>query len=280
MPKPIRQQFSSPTHIHVKVTRTYFNSPSVKTVVLDLPLTEIKPNPGQFYMLWIPGHEEIPLSPSNCTSSGELSFTIRAVGPTTRFLHTLRRGQRVALRGPYGNGFDLDFNPTGKEVLVVGGGVGMAPLYYVIETLCRQKACIDVLIGAKTKQELLFYTEIEKQARRVLISTDDGSHGHHGIVTDLLTQIIREENPYATVILCGPEPMLASSARLLDKTKYNYQISLHRIMKCGIGICGSCAIKHFISCREGPVITRRQVQELGDELGIFTRASDGSRIFY
>ena len=269
--------FTNHIPVHVQVKKTQKITPTTVLVTIELPILSIQPSPGQFYMVWKPGYEEIPLAPSGLQKDGKMEFTIQAIGPTTTALTNLTIGEFIGLRGPYGNGYHVDINPRGKEVLIVGGGNGVAPLQYLADVLHGSQAIVDVLIGARTKNELLFPDRFQKIVRNIGLATDDGTQGYHGYITDLLREKISSRPNYATIVACGPEAMLAEVVNILSSTAYHYQISLHRIMKCGIGVCGNCAIQGIITCREGPVILRNRINLITKELGSYTRKHDGSK---
>ncbi len=199
-----------------------------------------RPSPGQFYMVWIPGIDEFPMSISYI---GNLKgFTVKKIGAGTSRMHDLHVGDRLWIRGPYGNGFEI----TEGKALVVGGGSGMATLAPLIEKLDNR----DIIIAAKSKDELVFLNRFRDL--EPIIATDDGSMGYHGLATNLAEKLL-VENDYDIVYTCGPEPMMSAMVQIAKKYGVEIQASLERFMKCGIGICDSCSINGYRVCVDGPV---------------------------
>lgn len=242
------------------VVKVVAETPSVSTLVLDRAFAF---EPGQFVMVWVPGVDEVPMALSSANS-----ISIQRVGEATAALCALRPGDRVGVRGPYGRGF-----PPGGNVLAVAGGIGAAPLLPLAES-GRVGA---FLLGARTAAELPFMSRLGAAAD-LRLATDDGSAGHHGYVADLLGTV--DLDGYAAVCVCGPEPMMVavrdrlSAAGALDRSFF----SLHRYMKCGVGVCGSCAIDPdgLCVCRDGPVFPGPVVA--ASELGRHARDACGRRV--
>jgi len=208
--------------------------------------------PGQFLMVWVPGVDEVPMSASYIY--GEKGITVRDVGEATKALSSLSLGDVIGVRGPYGRGFEI---PTGK-VLLVGGGSGMASLMAAADFI-GDPGRVDVLIGARTSEELIFVQRAKAASKEVHISTDDGSSGRKGTVVDMAIEHLAKKS-YEVVLGCGPERMLVALRRACEEAKVPCQLSLERYMKCGTGLCGSCAIDGLRVCADGPVFE-------GSELG-------------
>jgi dihydroorotate dehydrogenase electron transfer subunit len=222
--------------------------------------------PGQFYMIWIPGIDEIPMSASY--TNAEKGITVKEIGEATRALGSLKVHDRIGIRGPYGNGYEI---PAGK-VLIAGGGTGMASLLPAAEMITDRDR-VDVLIGAKTAGEILLLERARMASKDVHVSTDDGSMGEKGTVVDLVQEHLGMRR-YDMVLGCGPERMLSALLKVCDDASVECQLSLERFMKCGAGLCGSCVIDGIRVCREGPVfssIELRKMKEFGsskrDECG-------------
>ena len=217
---------------------------------------------GQFVMVWVPGVDEIPMA----LSSGN-SVTVQIVGDATGAMFSLGKGDELGIRGPFGNGF-----PGEGRVLSIAGGVGAAPLL----PLALSGAVETFLLGARSARELLFVQKLG-EATRLITATDDGTAGHHGFVTDLLREIRAAD--YDHICVCGPEPMMHAVLRSLDQNGVagRASFSLHRYMKCGVGLCGSCCIDPSGSrvCTEGPVFSGETL--LGSEFGRYTRDASGGR---
>ena len=235
-------------------------TPSVRTLVFDrsFPL-----DPGQFVMVWVPGVDEVPMA-----LSSSRSISVQRVGDATTALCRLEPGARIGIRGPYGRGF-----PTGAPVLAIAGGIGAAPLLPLVES-GRAPVC---LLGARTAAELPFRERLSA-ATDLRLATDDGSAGHHGFVPELLDSLDLEA--FAAICVCGPEPMMVAVGDRLEASGVLERsfFSLHRYMKCGVGLCGSCAIDPdgLCVCRDGPVFPGPVVRQ--SELGHHARNACGRRI--
>jgi len=228
--------------------------------------------PGQFFMIWIPGVDEIPMSISQISNNVK-GITFRKIGDGTRALYQLRKGDKIGVRGPYGNGFTLQ----GKHLLFVGGGTGIAMLAPAVEQARKKKLTSTVIIGVKTRNELFFEDRLRRCGATVLVSTDDGSAGFKGFASELAKEIIKKEKIDA-VYTCGPEPMMKS---LLSSCKtISFQASLERYMKCSIGICGQCCIgKGLRVCLDGPIFNGTTLKKVED-FGIYRRDAAGRKIPY
>ncbi|MDD3397998.1 MAG: dihydroorotate dehydrogenase electron transfer subunit [Candidatus Methanomethylophilaceae archaeon] len=220
--------------------------------------------PGQFVMVCIPGLDEVPMSLS--TIGPEKSISIKAIGETTRFLHTMGEGDRISVRGPYGRGF----RPDGR-ILIVGGGVGMAAMMPLLRSTGA-----DLIIGARKEDELVFLSECREYTKNVWVSTDDGSVGFHGNAVQLMNQVL-DEGSYDMVAACGPEVMLYYLHQACMERGLECQLSLERFMKCGVGLCGSCVVDGQRVCAEGPVFDSATLEKL-KEFGKFKRDVAGRRV--
>jgi dihydroorotate dehydrogenase electron transfer subunit len=209
---------------------------------------------GQFYMVWIPNIDEIPMSASY--TSAEKGITVKEVGEATKALGSLKVNDRIGIRGPYGRGYEI---PAGK-VLIAGGGTGMASLLPAAETIADRDR-VDVLIGAKTASEILLLERARMASKEVHVSTDDGSMGRQGTVVDLVQEHLQLKH-YDIVLGCGPERMLFALLKVCDVASVECQLSLDRFMKCGAGLCGSCVIDGVRVCKEGPVFSSTKLRKL------------------
>lgn len=229
-----------------------------------------KTAPGQFFMIWIPDVDEIPMSASYIDKEIK-GITFRKVGNATNKLFNFKEGDKIGIRGPYGKGFRF----VGKNVLFVGGGTGVATIASAVEEATKKNIDSTVIIGAKSKGELFFEDRIKKYGADVKISTDDGSKGYKGFATDLAQELL-SENEYDSIITCGPEIMIK---KLLDISgDKHFQASLERYMKCGIGICGQCTVgKGLRICEEGPVFDGETLKKI-EEFGKFKRDAAGRKI--
>ncbi len=238
---------------------------TIRTFVLDAEIEEAEP--GQFVMLWLPGVDEKPLA---IARPAPLTLTVARVGPFSTELHRRRVGDRVGWRGPYGHGFSLDED---RSALLVAGGYGAAPLYFLAERAAEAGVPALVTIGARKALDLLYVDRFEALDVDVLISTDDGSEGERGYVTEAVSRVVAQQ-PDIAVYACGPEQMLVALHRLCLEHDVLGQFSLERYMKCGFGICGQCALDDLLVCQDGPVFTVEQLDGLRD-FGSVHRSATG-----
>jgi len=253
-----------------KIKKIVDESLKVKSFYLEHHSKEL-PVPGQFVMVWLPGYEEVPMSISDAGKSF-IRISVSKEGLTTSEFHKLKSGDKLFLRGPFGKGFSTE----GKSFLIVGGGYGTAPLIYAAKVISRKNGKLGYLVGAKNKSELLFL----KEARRlgeVQVTTEDGSMGHRGIITDLVEPIL-DKKDFDSVLTCGPERMMYKVVQYCVNRGIQVQASLERYMKCGFGICGSCVLDPIglRVCVDGPVFDGKLL--LKTEFGNRKRDASGSRI--
>lgn len=242
--------------VNVFITKVMDETPTIKTFFFD---TSFELAPGQFVMVWIRGVDEIPMA-----LSYENAITVQKVGHATSALFELGECDSFGIRGPFGNGFEMKKG----HILLIAGGVGAAPLAPLAEKASAAGAKVITLLGAKTKDELLFRKRFEA-AGELKIATDDGSEGKHGYVT----QLLEDSNKYNQIYCCGPEVMMK---KVLDKVAPSKaQFSLHRYIKCGIGICGACCIDGLRVCKDGPVFTGEVLKKT--EFGFYRRNECGER---
>ncbi len=245
----------------VVVTLTHIRreTPTIRTFQFS---PAIPFSPGQFAMVWAPGIDEIPMA-----FSSDHSITVQNVGDATGALFGKKPGDRIAIRGPLGNGFS-----PGDRILAIAGGVGAAPLL----PLARADRVMTFLLGAKTENELLF-VDLLDECTDLQIATDDGSLGCRGFVTGLMDEI--NLGAYDRIAVCGPEVMMrAVLAKAVDiGIEKKTEFSLHRYMKCGVGVCGSCCIdpSGLRVCRDGPVIPGNAL--LNSEFGHYCRDASGRK---
>lgn len=234
---------------------------------------KLNAKPGQFVMLWIPRVDEKPFS---VTYQDEKKFalTVFKVGKFTEKLFSMKKGDKVGVRGPYGNPFNLE----GKRVVLVGGGCGTAPLGFLADELKKKKVDVNFIVGAKSKNYLLYLDRMKKSGIKTFVTTDDGSFGVKGFTTDLLKTFI-EKNRLDKVYACGPEVMLANVVKMCLEAKVPCEVSMERYMKCGFGICGQCCVDDsgVRVCKEGPVFSAEQVSRM-KEFGKYKRSASGRKV--
>ncbi|MBE6510567.1 MAG: dihydroorotate dehydrogenase electron transfer subunit [Methanobrevibacter millerae] len=251
----------------VEISEIIEETPTIKTFKFN---TDIEANPGEFLMVWNFSDEK-PMSISNI-SDGELSISVKNIGEFTSQLHELEVGDKIGVRGSYGNGFNTDFKD--KKLLVIGGGVGMAPVTALTHDLVENND-VDVLVAATTKDELLFLDYLEKCGANVCPCTDDGSYGFEGYASDCLSSLL-EDSSYDYAFVCGPEIMMIGIYNILEDAGIPADYSLERYMKCALGVCGQCCVDNtgWRICVEGPVFDNEQIK-LIDEFGKYRRDASG-----
>lgn len=256
-----------------EIVQVRTESPTVKTFAIYDRLCS-KAKPGQFMMLWIPGVDEIPLSIMD-GGNGLAQVSVKQVGDATKHLHAMEAGATIGVRGPFGN----SFTESRGRVLLVGGGTGTAPLLFLAKQLSAKTERLSFVMGAKTKDELLFIRELGGicNEKSLITTTEDGTYGLQCLVTEPLATLLDREK-FDMIYTCGPEVMVKKVFDLTEQRKLPLEASLERLMRCGIGLCGSCMIGKYRVCRDGPVFTAAQLREVKEELGISRLGFDGTRI--
>ena len=243
------------------------------TVELTEPARPFEPAPafapGQFAMLSAFGVGEAPISVSGLGDSGggrarRLEHTLRAVGAVTRALHAAQPGSLIGVRGPFGTSWDVA-SAAGRDIVIVAGGIGLAPLRPVVLTALADRARygrIVLLAGARTPGDLLYAGELERWRRdgvEVAVTVDradSGWSGQVGLVTALIAPAgLAPGNSVAFV--CGPDIMMRLTADALAAHGIpvsRIRVSLERNMRCGVGWCGHCQLGPLLLCRDGPVV--------------------------
>ena len=269
------QHGMDPYHpIKTRVEDVIAESPTIKTFVLR-PESPLAFRTGQFIEFTIPGLGEAPFTPSsNHNAKEKLDFTIMSAGRVTKLLHQAKVGDVVGLRGPYGTAYPLE-EFKGKEILIVGGGVGLAPLRALLYALfndVNDYKKITVKYGSRTPGDIVYKNEIDSWKQHgkhidIEISCDIGDptwKGNVGLVTTVLKDLNMDiEN--AVSIVCGPPIMMKFvTFKLLDLgfKDSNIYLSMEKNMSCGIGKCGHCRIGPYYACKDGPVFTYDKIKDL------------------
>jgi len=206
---------------------------------------------------------------------GEVILFYRVAGRGTALLSENKRGDKISLLGPLGHGFSIPKRHA--RVFVVAGGIGIAPLYFLLQEMAAFGIKAEVFLGAATKKQLFFDKEIENFGHRVISSTDDGSAGYHGTVTDLFEEYVQKADKSGDVIRrnndagvygCGPYGMLKRLSEIIITAGISGEVSLEERMGCGVGACLSCAcrtrggengVRYRRTCVEGPVFPAEEV---------------------
>lgn len=222
--------------------------------------------PGQFMMLYAFGVGEVAISFAGLHADGTITHTVRAVGAVSAALCAAQPGTIIGVRGPFGTGWALD-TALGRDIVIVAGGVGLAPLRPVVHEALAQRdryGRVILIAGARAQREFLYPAELaawQQDPALEMHQTVDvpiqGWLGETGFVTEPLRRLsLRTDR--TTALLCGPEPMMQFSANaLLDKGvgAPDIRVSLERNMQCGAGWCGHCQLGPLLLCRDGPVVT-------------------------
>lgn len=221
---------------------------------------------GQFNMVYLVGVGEVAISIVSDPDEPEyLDHTIRAVGRVTNAIARLQPGDGLGVRGPFGRGWPLD-EAQGKDVVIVTGGLGCAPVVGAIEYIFRRRdryGTVKILHGVKTPHDLLYRERFDRWRRHpdteVVLTSDqpDKTWRYHvGVVTELFEQV-RVDSARTIVLMCGPEIMMRLGVPILMQrgiAATAIYVSLERHMECGIGLCGHCQLGPYFLCREGPVM--------------------------
>lgn len=249
-------------------------SPTIKTFVLR-PSEAIPFEAGQFMEVTVPGLGEAPFTPSSNPKVTEtLDFTIMKAGKVTSVLHEMKKGEIVGVRGPMGKGYPLDFY-KGKEILIVGGGVGLAPLRSLFLALANRLDDFKKILfcyGAKTPSDIIYKSLIKSEWHKInpakiefRLTVDAGDadwRGNVGVVTTVVKDL-GVDLANSVAVVCGPPIMMKfATLRLVDLGFPDQAIylSMEKNMSCGIGKCGHCMLGQYLVCRDGPVFTYDQVK--------------------
>jgi len=230
-----------------RIGQVIVENAKVKTFILE---TSLEAEPGQFVMIWLPRVNEKPFS---LVDADPLTITVARVGPFTSELHRLEVGDRLWFRGPLGRGFEL----VGENLLLVGGGYGVAPLAFLAKRAREARCEVMTVIGARTKNVLLFESRFTELGCRVVVATEDGSAGVRGLAP-YVTDDLLSQGDFDAVYACGPEAMLDRLAEICMVRGVPCQLSREGYMRCGLGICGSCQRNGLLVCRDGPVFRLRR----------------------
>ena len=255
-------------------------APGIKSFLLEFDDRELREGfsfcSGQFLQVSLMGIGEGPFSISSPpTQRGSFELCVREAGNLTRALHRLKEGDTVWIRGPYGQGFPL-VDMTGRDLLFVAGGIGLAPLRSAIDCavcLSDEFGELTVLVGARTPAQLLFTEEYDDWRRfgRVETIVDEAAEGwtgRTGLITSLLDglDLVPEKT---SALICGPPVMFRNVLTRLQQSGFDDSqifVSLERNMRCGVGKCEHCVVESFYTCRQGPVLSIEQIRGISSAL--------------
>lgn len=272
----LRLQTDPMVPVQTRITRLAWETDDTYSITLDMNDRNYAFRPGQFNMLYVFGVGEAAISISSDPSlSRSVTHTIHNVGSVTSALSHCKRSDVVGVRGPFGSGWPIDA-ALGRDVCIVAGGIGLAPLRPLLYSLFRKRkqfGRIVLLYGSRSPLDLLYRVELEDWGKRhnieVLVTVDRGDpswKGHIGVVTTLFSYI--KIDPRATIAyVCGPETMMKFTLGTLTTMGLpgdQIYLSMERNMKCAVGYCGHCQYgPHFI-CKDGPVFALPRVKNLLD----------------
>lgn len=243
----------------VEIEQIDKHSDEIKSFWVRNPRIAKAYRPGNFVVLWIPDVDFLPMSVSQ-VQGNLLEITVQKIGEGTEALFEMQEGDHIGIRGPFGNDWNYE---DASNILVVGGGMGIAAITSVIEPLKENKKNVFVAIGAKNEASLIFEERLKDLIPNTLCTTDDGSAGRKCYVTDPIAEIIEEKN-IDLILTCGPEVMMKRLLELANENNIDLQASLERKMKCGVGLCGSCCVgkdNDIAVCKEGPIFSKDQLTQ-------------------
>jgi len=261
-------------YIEAQIIEIVDETSNIKTFTLR-PKDEIGFKAGQFMEITVPGIGEAPFTPSsNHNFKDRLDFTIMSAGRVTRMLHQMKKGDMVGIRGPYGTAYPLDEFKS-REVFIVGGGVGLAPLRALLYALfndIRDYKKIILKYGSRTPVDIVYKGEIDSWKNKaghvdveLTVDVGDGSwKGNVGIVTTILKDL-KLDMTSAVGVVCGPPIMMKFvTFKLLDLgfADSNIYLSMEKNMSCGLGKCGHCRVGPYYACKDGPVFTYEKIRDL------------------
>lgn len=253
--------------------------------LIFLPHVRIKVLPGQFVMIRASDAGFVsdpllsrPFSIHRQAMDGSIEILYKVVGKGTGLMSYLRKGDYVEFLGPLGNGFSiLPSTLPFEEFIIVAGGIGVAPMVSLIEALKQSYSdkTIKVFLGGRNEEDLLCVEELKSLATEVVLTTNDGSAGIKGYVTDALKEYLSSliRTPHSasgiTMYACGPTPMLQAVLNITEPMNVKTYFSLESAMACGIGLCMGCVVKrreggYSLVCKDGPVFRGEDI-EIGDE---------------
>lgn len=237
---------------------------------------KIKHKPGQFVQVSVPGFGEAPIS--ICSDSEEfIELNIREVGNTTKALSELKKNDIIFIRGPYGKAYPME-QLKGKELVIIGGGCGVAPLKSVVDYVQHHRQDyngIYIILGYRSEDDIIFRKDVDEWRKKfnVYLTLDKKTHGHlcynakQGFVTDALNSL-KLTNENKAVFICGPPMMMRSVIENLKQKGFSDDqifISAERLMFCGIGVCCHCMIRGKFTCKDGPVFRYDEISDFKND---------------
>lgn len=259
--------------VDAKLEKVTTETPNIKTFTLrpGKPLDFLA---GQFVSITIPGFGEAPFTPSSSPKVKEkFDVTVMKAGSVTDRMHQLKGGETLGVRGPLGKSYPLD-EYKGREILILGGGVGMAPLRSLMYALLEEASAYKRIVlcyGARTPADLVFKNLLKEWQGRsdleVNMTVDKGDTtwtGNVGVVTTLLDKV-KLDTQNGVAVCCGPPVMMKFGTIKLKEVGYpdkSIYLSMEKNMSCGLGMCGHCRLGPFYVCQHGPVLTYDKIKDL------------------
>ena len=252
--------------ITLPIKKVIDEAEGIKSLILHYKLDA---KPAQFVMAWIPGVEAKPIGVSY-QDEESFGITVSAIGPWSRKICSMKKGDLLGFMGPYGNHFKLE----GKNAVMVGGGYGTALLILLAEQALKKKVKATMIVGAKSEKYLIYRDRIKHMGLSAKFTTDDGSFGEKGYNTPVLERMLKESK-IDKVYSCGPELMEKKVVEMCLENNVPCETSIERYMKCGFGVCGACCMdaKGKRLCVEGTVYSGKEASKIM-EFGKYHR--DGS----
>ncbi|RMF94075.1 MAG: dihydroorotate dehydrogenase electron transfer subunit [Candidatus Schekmanbacteria bacterium] len=254
-------------------------STDIYILSLEYRRNQKAPQPGQFFMIAIPDHPELVLRRpfSVCDYDGKkMDICYKIVGKGTSALSVLKKGTHIDILGPFGNEFKLPENK--KNIILIAGGIGAAPFLFLSKQIRKKyfgnKGTITLLYGGKSSSDLPLKKSFGKIIDKIIVSTEDGSEGYKGFITEILIKEInklKEEEKTDTIIFAsGPQAMLKEVDKIVLKNDINCQLTAESVMGCGYGVCLGCILekkdadkeakKHTLVCTDGPVFNSGEIK--------------------
>jgi len=244
-------------------------APGHYTLSFKTPIFKEAVRPGQFFNIKVNDSlEPLLRRPFGAYKihRQKVEILYKVVGEATKILSAKKKGGTLDILGPLGNGFDIKSPMPADQAgaILVAGGHGVAPLYALASAIAKTRNArnnLTVFIGAKTKKHVVCDKDFRKLGAKVYIATDDGSKGYRGLVTNLLSRLLRAKE--ATIYACGPKAMLKETAKVAKQHGIPCRLSLEEYMACGIGTCLGCAVKtrsgYKMVCKDGPVFDAGEI---------------------
>ncbi|MBI4733731.1 MAG: dihydroorotate dehydrogenase electron transfer subunit [Rubrobacteridae bacterium] len=239
--------------------------PGVFSITFISPEISKAARPGQFVNISCCGENSNfilrrPFSIHSVVPGRVFEILFQVVGKGTQVLSSVKQHDVLDIIGPLGNGFS--FSEDIKSALLIGGGIGVAPLLYLAEELTARKVMIYSMIGAQNKHKMIKYIDFKRLSKKTFAATDDGSFGHEGTVVDLLNRTIHQLRPQV-IYACGPHGMLKQVVLTADDFAVDCQVSIESRMACGIGACLGCVCEtksgFKMTCKDGPVFNAKDL---------------------